>query len=158
TPTNQGEAVSGDLGPVIAQPDVSMVVGRIEKTHWTKMVEDDIEREIGPLEIRVLEVVHGSTPHENDLIEVPARRVADPLIRVKNRHDYWNALRLNPGDILLLAYRPAQANQWKAIAVDQIESRTAPDVDAARRAYRIEEAPGDMRQKSQMLEAALTSN
>lgn len=158
TPANQGEMLSGDLGPVISRPELSMVVGRIEKTRWTRTVEDSIERDIGPLEIRVLEVVHGAAPHKDDLISVPARRVADPLIRVKNRHDYWNALRLNPGDTLLLALRPAEPNHWMAVAADQIESPAAPEVEAARRAYRIEEAPGDMRQKSQMLEYALTSN
>lgn len=159
TPAQQGDILSGNLGAFVSKPDVSMFVGRIEKTHWIQILDDSIERDIGPLEIRVLEVVHGETPRKDETIEVPARRVKDPIIRVKNRYDYWNALPLEPGDILLMAGRFAEPpNRWKALAANQIESPTAPEVDAARRAYRIEEAPGDLREKSQMVEYALTSN
>ncbi len=157
-PGNQAETLSGDLAPFVSQPDISMIIAQVENTHWTRKTDQGLELEIGSVVFRVAEGLHGTKPRPGDVIEVPASRVASPTIRVRNRSNYWNAVRLGPHDKLILACRPTDDPRvWKAAAARQISSPAAGDVTAVRQAYEIEEFSGSAPQKLKMLAGALQS-
>jgi hypothetical protein len=158
---DQVQQLSGDLVPFISQPGVSLLVVQLQATRWTHKLDRDegVEVEAGPVTFRTLEVLHGRIPHKGDIIEAPARRIADPLIRVRNRFDQWNALTLEPRDILILACQRGGAPlNWKVLGAIQIVSPNAPEVAAIRRCYEIEEFRGSPGQRSLMIEEALKSD
>lgn len=157
-PTNPLQGLSADLVPFISQPDASMLVAQVYETQWTRRIEQDLEVEAGPVPFGVLEVLHGQAPRTGEFIWVPARRIADPLIRVRNQSDRWNALPLRPGDILILAVRPTgDPRFWMGLAAKQVASAEAAEVAAVRRCYVMEEFQGSDQQRSQMLAEALRS-
>jgi hypothetical protein len=155
-PSNQAETLSGNLVPFVSQPDISMMIAQLQDTHWAHKTEQGLEMEVGSVHFRITDVLHGSSPRPGDLIEVPAKRVASPTIRVRNRSNYWNALRLNLNDNLILACRPTDDPRvWNAAAARQISSPAEGDVAAVRQAYEIEQFSGTGPQRLKMLAAAL---
>lgn len=157
---NQAENLSGDLAGVVAQLDLTTVVGKVQSTHWAAATEPGMELQVGTVTVEVVEVLHGGAKlHSGDALEVPAKRAASANVRAHNRVNYWNALRLNPNDLLLFACRPTQEPRvCKAVAGRHISSSTADDVQAMRKAYEIEEFSGDGVQRRKLLAAALQSN
>jgi hypothetical protein len=158
-PGNQAETLSGDLVPSISQPDTSMIIAQLEDARWTRRTEQGLEIEIGSVDFRVMDAVHGTKLHPQDLIQVPASRIASPTVRVRNRSNYWNAVRLNPHDTFILACRPTDDPRvWKAMAARQVSSSAAGDVSAVRKAYEIEEFSGSPAENLKLLGAALQSD
>jgi hypothetical protein len=158
-PDNPTPSLSGDLVPAVSQPDVSTAVVRLESARWISRTEQGLEWEDGSINLRVLEVLYGSRLRINDLLEVHASRLASSTVRVRNRSNYWNALHLNPNDILILACQPtSNPRVWSASAARQIPSAVAPEVSAIRRAYEIEEFSGAAPQRVKLLADALESD
>ncbi len=158
-PDNHTASLSGDLVPAVSQPDVNMVIVRLENSRWARKTEQGLELEVGTVAFHTLEVLHGAKLHPGDAIDVPATRVASPTFRVRNRANYWNALRLNPSDILILACQPtSDPRVWNASAAKQIPSPDAPEVSAIRRGFEIEEFSGPAPQRLKMVAGALESD
>lgn len=157
---NQAEDLSGDLAGVVAQLDLTALVGKVQSTHWTAATEQGMEMQVGVVSVEVVEVLHGTAKlRTGDTIEVPAKRAASANVRARNRANYWNALRLNPNDLLLFACRPTdEPGVCKAVAGRHIPSPAADDVQAMRKAYEIEEFADGPAQKKKLLAAALQSN
>lgn len=157
---NQAEDLSGDLVGVVAQLDLTTLVGKVQSTRWTAATEQGMEMQVGTLSVEVVEVLHGTAKlRPGDTIEVPAKRAASANVRARNRANYWNALRLNPGDLLLFACRPTdEPRVCEAVAGRHIASAVADDVQAMRKAYEIEEFSGDAIQRKKLLATALQSN
>ena len=92
------------------------------------------------------------------MIDLPARRIADPLIRARNNFDQWNNLALERGQYLLLACRLISVpSTWKALAAWAVESPRSPTVAAIRRCVLIEQFRGEDKKKREMIEEALQS-
>jgi len=155
----RSEPLSGDLAPFISHPGASMFVGRLDRVTWARKTEQGLDWEVGPAVFKVVEVLHGAKPQSGDTIEVTAMRLASSSARPRNRANYWNALKLNPNDILILACDPTDKPLvWNALAAQPIPSADAQDVAAVRQAYAIEDFSGPLQEKLQMLQNALESD
>jgi hypothetical protein len=155
----RSEPLSGDLTPLVAQPGVSMFVARLESVNWARKTEQGLDLEVGSAVLKVVEVLHGAKPQSGDMIEITATRLASPSARQRNRANYWNILKLNPNDILILACDPTDKPLiWNALAAQPIPSADAPDVGVVRQAYAIEALSGPLSEKLQMLQNALESD
>lgn len=153
----QDQGLSPDLIPFISQPNVSMAVVAVVGVRWTRRMDVDLEVDSGPVTFQVVSAIHG-TLRDGESIEVPAKRVVDPSARFRHNFDAWNTLALAPGERLILATRPgASPASWIGVAAKVVSAPDAPDVQAVRRAYRIEEARGDVAAKASMLDGALQS-
>lgn len=157
---NQAEDLSGDLAGVVAQLDLTTLVGKVQSTDWSAATDQGMEMQVGTVTVEVVEVLHGGAKLlTGATVEVPAKRAASANVRARNRVNYWNALRLNPSDLLLLACRPAEEPRvCNAAAGRHITSPAADDVQAMRKAYEIEEFTGDGAQRRKLLAAALQSS
>jgi hypothetical protein len=140
--------------PAISQSEVSMVVATVGGVHWHREVEYGREMDAGPVRFEVVEGIHGAL-RAGEEIEVPAKRVVDPRARMRHNFDSWNLLSLTPGECVLLAVRRGAGKEWIGVAGRGIASPAAPEVDAVRRAYAIEEAPGGVAEKARTLGDAL---
>jgi hypothetical protein len=155
--TTPAEGLSPDLIPFISKPDVIMAVVSVAGVRWARQTDQDLEVDTGPVTFRIVRVLHG-TLRDGQSIEVLARRVVDFSARVRHNFDAWNTLSLTPGEHLILAVHPGgSSTAWVGDAAKDVPSVDAPDVQAVRRAYAIEDAAGDVAAKAGMLNAALRS-
>jgi hypothetical protein len=149
--------LSPDLIPFISKPQVSMAVVQVRDMRWSRQMDGDIQVDIGPVTLYVVSSVFGAL-REGQLIEVPAKRIVNPAVRVRHNFDAWNTFSLVPRDLLLLAVRPGDTpTNWTGVAGQAVASTDAPDVQAVLRAYAIEEAKGNLAAKAEMLDGALRS-
>ena len=154
----QSEELSGDLVPFISEADTSLVLVKIENVQLEPRREMDMDLEVGSIRCQVVEVFRGPALNKGDIINLPARRIADPLIRARNNFDQWNNLPLEQGRYLLLACRPLRApSDWRALAARAVESPRSPAVAALRQCVVIEQFRGADERKREMIEEALQS-
>jgi hypothetical protein len=154
----QIEELSGDLVPFISESDTSLVLAKIANVQLEPRREMDLDLEEGSIRCQVVEVFRSPALNKGDIIDLPARRIADPLIRARNNFDQWNNLALEQGRYLLLACRPLRAPpDWKALAARAVESPRSPAVAALRQCVLIEQFRGADDRKREMIEKALQS-
>jgi hypothetical protein len=154
----QSEELSGDLVPFISEADTSLVLVKIANVQLDPRREMDRDLEEGTIRCQVVEVFRSTSLNKGDIINLPARRIADPLIRARNNFDQWNNLPLEQGQHLLLACRLALApSLWKALAARAVESPRSPAVAALRQCALIEQFRGGDERKREMIEEALQS-
>jgi hypothetical protein len=155
---SQIEALSGDLVPFISEADASLVLVKITSVELEPRRDMDMDLQEGEVRCQVVEVFRSPALKKGDIIDVPARRIADPLIRPRNNFDQWNNIPLEQGRYLLLACRPIRApSTWVALAARAVESPRSPAVDALRQCVLIEEFRGAKDQKREMIQGALQS-
>jgi hypothetical protein len=148
--------LSADLVPFISSTDVQMLLTRVDDVHLVEARDVDPPVERGRVTLEVLEGLSDSSVRAGARIVVPAQRIADPIVRVRNAFDQWNVLPLVRGDVLIVAVRPmASAGLSDAVAARQIGSPSAPEVQQIRQAYAIERFAGPPETKQAMLEAAI---
>ena len=150
----QEQPLSADLIPAIFQPDLSMAVMKVQAFHSVRQLDGDQQIEVGPLVLLVSNVIHGDL-HTDQVVEVRANRVADPLVRPRQGFNAWNTFPLVPNGLLIMAIRPA--NPWNAIAAQMIASPNAPEISALRHAYAIQNLPGNVAANAAALTDALRS-
>ena len=156
--THPVEPLSPDLVPSISNTHASLVLARIANSLLALEKDHDPQIETGIIRCEIIEVFRSSTLKPGAVIEVPASRIADPLIRVRNRFDQWNNLPLKPGQLLVMACEIlAVPSTWKAIAAEPVKSPVAPEIKAVRQCLVIEEFSADPARKHEMLFDALES-
>lgn len=155
--TAREEGLSPDLIPFISKPEVSMAVVQVRDARWSRQMDGDIQVDSGPVTLYVVSAIHGKL-RDGQSIEVPAKRIVNPAVRVRHNFDAWNTFSLVPGELLLLAVVAGDTPQeWTGVAGKAVPATDAPDVQAVRRAYAIEQAKGDLTAKAGMLDGALRS-
>jgi hypothetical protein len=154
---DQLTGLSADLAAFIPRRDIDMVVVRLEAESWNREYDGDLEMDAGSVTFSIIEALYGNPPQT---LTMQARRIADPLTRVRNTMDQWNFLPLKVGDYMIVACAPGAAPEdlWQALAAVQIGSPGAEEVAALRNAYAIEKFTGSEEEKSRMLADALESN
>jgi hypothetical protein len=152
------QILSAELIPSISDSSASMVVARITAVHLIRQHGTDPEIETGTIALSVLEPIRSHTLSAGSAVEVPAWRMADPILRVRNGINQWNRLSLKEGELLLIAVKPTGSpGLWQALAARQLQSAADPLVAAARQCYAIESEEATAR-KREMLAGALASN
>jgi hypothetical protein len=147
-------ALSGDFTPFISEHDVNTAVVRIVEIKSRVISGNGGRMEIGNISFAVVEVIHGESELVGTTIQIPFRRMADSLVRIRNRADQWNSLALVSGKVLLLAYK-GRDSKVIALGAINIESPNSPLIAGLRQCYVIEQAGGDMKKKTTLLAAAL---
>jgi hypothetical protein len=151
--------LSAELVPLSGSPGVLMVLGRIDAVGLSETQDQGLTVQVGEVTIEVLEVLAGDARRPGDKIKIPAKRVADPIVRVRHGFDHWNVLSLKNGDVLLVAIQsqPPQGRYY-AVAARQVESPSSPEVVELKQAYAIERLAGPPGAKTEQLAAALIGN
>ena len=151
------DQLSSDLVPYVSAPDVNIFVVSILKMDTASRDEEDgVNVEHGHLTGKVEESLSGPPLPAGAPIQVPFRRIADPPVRVRNRFDAWNALKLIPGSFLVMACRPSvPPGNWTALAAQNIDSLQSPLVSDIRRAVEIEKTAQSAEQKAAAYSSAL---
>ena len=148
--------LTGEVVSFIGDPSATLVLARIERLDFAITQHDDLTVEAGHVILSVVESLANGSPGAGETIRVPARRVADPIIRGRNAFDQWNALPLERNDLLIVAVRPAGPDSYVALAVRQVSSVSDPKIDAIRQAYAIERFTGPADAREARFAAALT--
>jgi len=146
--------LSANFVPSIKDRVQRMLLGEVVAVKDVRQSESD--RQEGTVSLRVIRVIHGPGLNEGDVIDVPFDRMADPGVRVRNRFNMWNVLRLEPGELILIACRPGRvAGVWTGEAARQVTSENSRELMEVSRAYEIDEFTGPRDEKLRMLAEAL---
>ena len=150
------DRLSPDLVPFVSTADASILLLRIDAIESTLDVEDDLKLETGRITAKVEDKLSGP-PSSDFVIQIPFKRVADPLIRVRQGFDQWNKLKIDRGSLIVMACRPSRPQgTWLGLAAQNISSINSPIVTAIREAVSIERTGGGEK-KEAMLRGALGS-
>ena len=146
--------LSADLIPMFSDPSTSVILGSIEKV----LKSGNEQFDTGELYINVIESFNSQAPVNAEQLRVPYQRMAQIQDRVRNAQNHWNVLRLQPGDLLILACRPGEsAGIWTCLAARQPTSASDSAIQAVRAIYQVEHLPqGD--QKTSLLRKGLDSS
>jgi hypothetical protein len=159
SPKHDVQRLSADLVSFISRSELSTFVVEVEGTQWTRASEGQLEVERGIVRLRLILRIHGNEAKTADVIQVPAKRIADRVRRFKYNSDEWNNLPLNNGDLLILICQKADSpGLWRGVAAEQITSPQDAEVASVRKCYEIEDFQGSVQQKSQLIEEALKSD
>jgi hypothetical protein len=152
------DPLSADLVPQILNKNASIVLVKIVNTHLVREPDADLPVEAGLVTFQVLEVFRSPTLAPSNTIQVPARRIADPLTRFRNNFDQWNNLHLEVGNLLVLACQPLQPpSLWTGLAAKPVEGPGGPQLEALRRCIALEQFAGPPERKIELLGDALKS-
>lgn len=134
------QPLGADLVPWIADPGAHLAVVTVLAVSLQPMPGEVPATLAGTLRLRVVEVVASPRLAAGDVLEVPARQVADVAVRDRNAADHWNVLDLVVGRSWLLAARlgptPPQALALAALALqpgtegERTGLRSACDLEA----------------------------
>jgi hypothetical protein len=147
--------LSMDIVSFVPRPGLAIFAAEVRDVSWQRQNRDGIQYEIGPVSLRVVDVIHGSVAAGVE-IEIGATRAADPRFRARGRSNQWDHLPLTAGSKVILAASPtSNARVWTGVAGAQF----SPDnVTALKRASHIEYFRGQAQQRYQMIEEALESD
>lgn len=158
-PVTKGSAMTnptGDLLPLLAEPDLQWVIARLEP--WTAGPSG------GLAPFTVTEVLHGAALRAGAVLSVPIDRNADPQARVRDTANPWNRFALQPGQVLLLvcAGAPPVGTACTLRGVAAVGGRSGWTAETVRHSFALEAAvrlpPADRAQAlPRLLTAALRS-
>lgn len=124
------QPLGADLVPWIADPGAHVAVVTVLAVALKPMPGEVPATLAGTLRLRVDEVVASPRLAAGDVLEVPARQVADVAVRDRNAADHWNVLDLVVGRRWLLAARLGSAPQ-QALALAAVDLQAAGDGERA---------------------------
>jgi hypothetical protein len=122
------------------------------------VVHPDGNQETGTVALQVIEVLEGGSLSVGQQLKVDFERDAVIPVRVRKGFNYWNQLSLTTGELLIFAGKPVEPpNSWQAISAQKVETADAPEIQAARKCFEIENFSGTDKAKRKMLEDALVA-
>jgi hypothetical protein len=112
--------------------------------------------ETGRVSLRVVRVLAGEPVPAGQSIEVPYERMSQPLLRVRNLVNQWNAINLSTGQMLIVGCTGGgDLKLWTAVAAQQIAGPEAPEIAQLVRCYEIERGAEAADKRRQLLSDAL---
>ncbi len=149
------DLLGNDLVPSISDPTASVVLAVIVRVRMAAPPEPGWEQGTATLQVR--RVFSSPTLQNGNSLDVPFARNVSPILRVRNRLNYWNVLPMEPGNQLLLTCRPVKSSgAWIGIAGRQVQSSSDPVLSEIAECYRLEHFSGPNEVRREMLTKALT--
>ncbi len=154
-----GPPLSMDVTSAVQQSANSIFLGRVVRTQASKVTFEDRLYNVGTMEVAVLENLQRTEPHAGTTVTVPFHHVADGSF-FKQNWDHWNEMNLGAGQMLLLVCVSKDGGKtWQASAGVNVASAEDPQVQAVRKAEKIEHSSisESVPAKQKELEQALAS-
>lgn len=138
-PEMEFQPLTADLVPWIADPGLHVAAVTVLSAALKPLPGEVPATLAGKLRLRVDEVMAGPRLAVGDVLEVPARQVADAAVRNSNTADHWNALELVAGRSWLLVARPGiTPPQALALAAVALQPGTEGERTGLRSACELE--------------------